>query len=154
MAEDVETNDVQSEDVTAAVTEQVDEPELDLPATNGPEPEETATATEQAATTEQAVAEEPSQAAATEQAVAPLTTTKPTGTDKAAATRVAPAPPTATKPPKKPVLLPGTGSLVKGIGDDFEDENWKWNYNHPKSSEEQDKRMRSPMGRSVNGRWF
>jgi hypothetical protein len=57
-------------------------------------------------------------------------------------------------PPKKPVLVPGTGSLVKGIGDDFEDENWKWNYNHPKSSEEQDKRMRSPMGRSINGRWF
>jgi len=56
--------------------------------------------------------------------------------------------------PKKPVLLPGTGSLVKGVGDDFEDENWRWNYNHPKSSEEQDKRMRSPLGRSANGRWF
>jgi hypothetical protein len=56
--------------------------------------------------------------------------------------------------PKKPVLLPGTGALVKGVGDDFEDENWRWNYNHPKSSEEQDKRMRSPLGRSVNGRWF
>jgi hypothetical protein len=59
-----------------------------------------------------------------------------------------------TPQPKKPVLLPGTGSLVKGVGDDFEDENWRWNYNHPKSSEEQDKRMRSPLGRSVNGRWF
>ena len=57
-------------------------------------------------------------------------------------------------PPKKPVLLPGTGSLVKGIGDDFEDEKWQWNYNHPKSSEEQDKRVRGPLGRSVNGRWF
>ena len=56
--------------------------------------------------------------------------------------------------PKKPVLLPGTGSLVKGVGDDFEDEKWRWNYNHPKSSEEQDKRMRSPMAKSVNGKWF
>ena len=56
--------------------------------------------------------------------------------------------------PKKPVLLPGTGSLVKGIGDDFEDEKWQWNYNHPKSSEEQDKRKRGPMGRSINGKWF
>ena len=56
--------------------------------------------------------------------------------------------------PKKPVLLPGTGSIVKGVGDDFEDEKWGWNYNHPKSSEEQDKRMRSPMAKSVNGKWF
>lgn len=56
--------------------------------------------------------------------------------------------------PKKPVLVPGTGSLVKGVGDDFEDEKWVWSYNHPKSSEEQDKRMRSPLGRSANGRWF
>jgi len=63
--------------------------------------------------------------------------------------------PTAAAPaPKKPVLVPGTGSLVKGIGDDFEDENWKWNYNHPKSSEEQDKRVRGPVGKSINGRWF
>ncbi|MFM8704259.1 MAG: hypothetical protein ACKOHG_10445, partial [Planctomycetia bacterium] len=69
----------------------------------------------------------------------------------------APAPAVAAQPktpPKKPVLVPGTGALVKGIGDDFEDEKWTWNYNHPKSSEEQDKRMRGPMGRSVNGRWF
>jgi len=75
-----------------------------------------------------------------------------------AATAPAPAAaPTAAKPqapPKKPVLVPGSGTLVKGVGDDFEDENWKWNYNHPKSSEEQDKRVRGPMGRSVNSRWF
>ena len=63
--------------------------------------------------------------------------------------------PAAKQPaPKKPVLVPGTGSLVKGVGDDFEDEKWKWQYNHPKSSEEQDKRVRGPMGRSGNGRWF
>ena len=57
-------------------------------------------------------------------------------------------------PAKKPVLVPGTGSLVKGVVDDFEDEKWKWYYNHPKSSEEQDKRMRGPLGKSANGRWF
>jgi hypothetical protein len=73
--------------------------------------------------------------------------------------------PTAAKPkpaaaaaqpplPKKPVLLPGTGSLVKNVVDDFEDEKWTWRYNHPKSSEEQDKRMRGPLGKSTNGRWF
>ena len=76
-------------------------------------------------------------------------TTVTTTVKKSATTPAAPA-----AAAKKPVLLPGTGSLVKGVGDDFEDENWKWNYNHPKSSEEQDKRMRGPMGRSINGRWF
>lgn len=56
--------------------------------------------------------------------------------------------------PDRPPLVPGTGSLVKNVVDDFEDESWKWFYNHPKSSEEQDKRMRSPLGKSANGRWF
>ena len=68
-----------------------------------------------------------------------------------------PAPkPTAPKPAvaKKPVLVPGTGSVAKGATDTFEDEKWSWNYNHPKSSEEQDKRMRGPMAKSVNRLWF
>jgi hypothetical protein len=60
----------------------------------------------------------------------------------------------AKKPAKKPVLVPGTGSVVKGGGDDFEAENWQWYYNHPKSSEEQDKRLRAPTGRSRDGTWF
>ena len=69
--------------------------------------------------------------------------------------RVATAPALTQPPaPKKPVLVPGTGSMVKGAIDDFEDEKWKWFYNHPKSSEEQDKRMRGPLGKSANGRWF
>jgi hypothetical protein len=85
------------------------------------------------------------------QAATKAATTKANAVDKQT-TR--PAAKVAAPQPKKPVLLPGTGSLVKGVGDDFEDENWRWNYNHPKSSEEQDKRMRSPLGRSVNGRWF
>jgi hypothetical protein len=72
------------------------------------------------------------------------------GRPAAAASARTAAQPAATRP----VLVPGTGSLVKGVGDDFEDEKWKWSYNHPKSSEEQDKRVRGPMGRSSNGRWF
>jgi len=59
-------------------------------------------------------------------------------------------PPVATDVP----FVPGTGTVVDAIGDDFEDEKWTWNYRHPKSSEEQDKRVREPVGRSVNGRWF
>jgi hypothetical protein len=63
-------------------------------------------------------------------------------------------PPVPPAPAKPPVLVPGTGALVKGSCDDFEDEKWKWYHNHPKSSEEMDKRMRGPLGRSVNGLWF
>ncbi|HBU37345.1 MAG TPA: hypothetical protein DEB70_06010, partial [Planctomycetaceae bacterium] len=63
----------------------------------------------------------------------------------------APAKPVVTK---KPVLLPGTGVLIKNGIDTFEDENWKWYHRHPKSSREQDKRMRSPLGKSNNGLWF
>ena len=66
------------------------------------------------------------------------------------ATAKTPVPPA----PKKPVLIPGTGSAVKGLGDDFEDTQWTWNYRHPKSSEEQDKRMRGPLGSSINKKWF
>ncbi|MFM7034239.1 MAG: hypothetical protein ACKOYJ_03455 [Planctomycetia bacterium] len=56
--------------------------------------------------------------------------------------------------PKRPVLVPGTGTPVKNATDDFEDEKWSMNYRLPKSSEEQDKRLRSPLGRSTNGMWF
>ncbi|MDA0255236.1 MAG: hypothetical protein O3C39_03160 [Planctomycetota bacterium] len=59
-----------------------------------------------------------------------------------------------TPVPDTPPLVPGTGSLVKNVVDDFESEDWTWYYRHPKSSEEQDKRMRGPMGKSKNGRWF
>ena len=160
----VMADDGQAADVATAATEQSDEIALDLPATDAPEESDSATeqtqveqateqTTETAAATEQATEQatettEPTQAATT----TPQTANKTSAVaKKAVAVPVAPAP---AQPPKKPVLLPGTGSLVKGVGDDFEDENWKWNYNHPKSSEEQDKRMRGPMGRSVNGRWF
>ena len=55
---------------------------------------------------------------------------------------------------KKPVLVPGTGNVIENGADTFEDENWKWYHRHPKSSREQDERMRSPLGKSNNGLWF
>jgi hypothetical protein len=74
----------------------------------------------------------------------------PRSTASTTATAAEPQPPA----PKKPVLVPGTGTVVLNAGDDFEDEKWNWNYRHPKSSEEQDKRVRAPVGKSINGKWF
>jgi hypothetical protein len=74
----------------------------------------------------------------------------PRSTAATTATAAEPQPPA----PKKPVLVPGTGTVVLNAGDDFEDEKWNWNYRHPKSSEEQDKRVRAPVGKSINGKWF
>ncbi len=51
-------------------------------------------------------------------------------------------------------LVPGTGVPLNNVGDDFEDENWTWVPNAPKSSREQDEQTRPPMGYSTNGRWF
>jgi hypothetical protein len=62
--------------------------------------------------------------------------------------------PTKQPAPQKPPLVPGTGVAVKNGTDDFENEKWAMNYRHPKSSEEQDKRIRGPLARSTNGMWF
>ncbi len=51
-------------------------------------------------------------------------------------------------------VVPGTGTWIDYVGDDFEDTSWDFIHNHPKSSREQDERLRSPTGRSTNGRWF
>ncbi len=51
-------------------------------------------------------------------------------------------------------VVPGTGERVAKVGDNFEDENWKFIFNGPKSSEEQDGELRLPDGRSKNGRWY
>lgn len=48
-------------------------------------------------------------------------------------------------------LVPGTG--YKLTYDNFEDENWEWVPNSPKSSEEQDGQIRHPAGYSNNGMW-
>jgi hypothetical protein len=51
-------------------------------------------------------------------------------------------------------LVPGTGQIVKSVGDDFEDPDWKYNYYNPKSSEDNDHNQRLPAGESVNKRWY
>ena len=59
----------------------------------------------------------------------------------------------ATRPAPAQVV-PGTGRKLDKVGDDFEDAEWKYLPNLPKSSEEQDKQVRAPGGVSANGRWF
>lgn len=51
-------------------------------------------------------------------------------------------------------IVPGTGTKLESVGDDFEDENWGYVYNLPKASSEQDKQDRLPAGGSTNGRWL
>jgi hypothetical protein len=51
-------------------------------------------------------------------------------------------------------FVPGTGERAVKVGDDFEEEDWKFVFNLPKSSEEQDGKLRPPDGRSKNGRWY
>ena len=51
-------------------------------------------------------------------------------------------------------VVPGTGTLIDYVGDDFEDTSWSFINNFPKSSREQDERLRSPTGKSTNGRWM
>ena len=50
-------------------------------------------------------------------------------------------------------LVPGTGTKLDKVGDDFEDPEWSWVSNAPKSSDEQDHQVRLPGGFSRNGRW-
>ncbi|HEX4413118.1 MAG TPA: hypothetical protein VH107_05775 [Lacipirellulaceae bacterium] len=50
-------------------------------------------------------------------------------------------------------IVPGTGEFLKDCCDDFEDPNWSYRYNFPKSSYEQDEEQRAPGGRSNNGLW-
>lgn len=51
-------------------------------------------------------------------------------------------------------VVPGTGTLIDYVGDDFEDADWKFIHNHPKSSEEINGNTGGRQGRSANGRWF
>ena len=51
-------------------------------------------------------------------------------------------------------FVPGRGVKFSRYGDNFEDENWKFIHNHPKSSKEQDETIRYPRGFSNNKRWF
>ncbi len=54
---------------------------------------------------------------------------------------------------QKPVV-PGTGTLINGVADDFEDPNWQYIPRDPKSTEDIDEDQRAPMGKSTNGRWY
>ncbi len=51
-------------------------------------------------------------------------------------------------------VVPGTGSEVVGVSDDFEDPSWDYVPNDPKSTEDIDENQRTPMGRTTNGRWY
>ena len=51
-------------------------------------------------------------------------------------------------------VVPGSGQRVTQIGDDFEDPNWNFNYHHPKSSRNINKRENGPLGASDNQRWL
>ena len=51
-------------------------------------------------------------------------------------------------------VVPGTGSEIIGVADDFENPNWSYSARNPKSTEDIDENQRSPMGRSSNGRWY
>ena len=52
------------------------------------------------------------------------------------------------------IVVPGTGSVVQKVGDDFEDPDWKYRYRLPKSTHNLDERMNAPGGVALNGRWY
>ena len=51
-------------------------------------------------------------------------------------------------------LVPGRGTLVEYVGDDFEDPGWEFIHNMPKGSRENNERTNGPSGFSVNRRWI
>ncbi len=51
-------------------------------------------------------------------------------------------------------IVPGTGVVLEKVGDDFEDPNWNYIPNNPKSTEDINKNQNQPVGRSANGRWY
>jgi hypothetical protein len=51
-------------------------------------------------------------------------------------------------------VVPGTGTYIDWVGDTFEEPEWGFIHNLPKSSKETDEQTRFPRGYSNNGRWF
>ena len=47
-------------------------------------------------------------------------------------------------------FVPGTGVELTQVGDNFEDPNWKWIPNGPKSTEDINERQNTPIGKSAN----
>jgi hypothetical protein len=60
----------------------------------------------------------------------------------------------ATNASAQRAVVPGTGSEIIGVADDFEDPEWNYIPRDPKSTEDIDENQRGPMGRSTNGRWY
>ncbi len=52
------------------------------------------------------------------------------------------------------LIVPGTGTVVTQVGDDFEDPQWEYHFHWPKSSRDLDGHERLPAGYSANGRWY
>ena len=54
------------------------------------------------------------------------------------------------------VVLPGTGTKIEEVGDDFEDPDWNYEFNLPKVFNNKDSVIAKnmPGGMSANGRWF
>lgn len=51
-------------------------------------------------------------------------------------------------------VVPGTGIHLTEVGDDFEDPEWEWIANEPKSTNHINGRTNRPLGQSKNGRWY
>ena len=51
------------------------------------------------------------------------------------------------------IPVPGTGTKIDYVGDDFEVDDWKFVHNMPKSSRELNDRSNGPLAYSVNRRW-
>lgn len=51
-------------------------------------------------------------------------------------------------------VVPGTGTEIIGVADDFEAPDWNYVPQNPKSTEDIDEDQRAPLGQSTNGRWY
>jgi hypothetical protein len=51
-------------------------------------------------------------------------------------------------------VVPGSGTMIEKVGDNFEELDWSCKLNLPKSSEEIDGQVRSPGASVKNGRWY
>lgn len=51
-------------------------------------------------------------------------------------------------------FVPGSGTELTQVGDDFEDPSWEYIPHNPKSTEDINDQQNTPIGKSKNGRWF
>ena len=50
--------------------------------------------------------------------------------------------------------VPGSGTRLDAVGDNFEDETWRYVFNLPKSTIDLDQNSRTPTGIAANDRWY